>query len=56
MQAGSGETHVFFPDSIGDDLIIEVQDSKGQYYGRVVAQLATITDEPVRFVKPTYYL
>ncbi|CBI18702.3 unnamed protein product, partial [Vitis vinifera] len=46
MQAGSGETHVFFPDSIGDDLIIEVQDSKGQYYGRVVAQLATITDEP----------
>ncbi|KAJ9670217.1 hypothetical protein PVL29_026641 [Vitis rotundifolia] len=46
MQAGSGETHVFFPDSIGDDLIIEVQDSKGQYYGRVVAQLAAITDEP----------
>lgn len=41
-----------FPDSIGDDLIIEVQDSKGQLHGRGLAQLATITDEPVRFLKP----
>ncbi|KAJ4964028.1 hypothetical protein NE237_023967 [Protea cynaroides] len=46
MQPGSGETHVFFPDSIGDDLIIEVHDSKGKYYGRVLAQLATIAEDP----------
>ncbi|KAF2291614.1 hypothetical protein GH714_026178 [Hevea brasiliensis] len=47
MQPGSGETHVFFPDSLGDDLIVEVQDSKGKYYGRVLAQVATIADDPV---------
>lgn len=37
------------PDSLGDDLIIEVRDSKGQLLGRVVAQLAAIADDPVRF-------
>ncbi|TXG52695.1 hypothetical protein EZV62_021864 [Acer yangbiense] len=45
MQPGSGETHVFFPDSLGDDLIVEVQDSKGKHYGRVLAQLATIVED-----------
>ncbi|XP_058088155.1 uncharacterized protein LOC131235065 [Magnolia sinica] len=46
MQPGSGETHVFFPDSLGDDLIVEVHDSKGKFYGRVLAQVATIADDP----------
>ncbi|KAF8411383.1 hypothetical protein HHK36_003932 [Tetracentron sinense] len=46
MQPGSGETHVFFPDNLGDDLIVEVQDSKGKYYGRVLAQVATIAEDP----------
>ncbi|KAL2892899.1 Hemin import ATP-binding protein HmuV [Bienertia sinuspersici] len=46
MQPGSGETHVFFPDGLGDDLIIEVQDSKGKTCGRVVSQVATIADDP----------
>ncbi|KAF8377347.1 hypothetical protein HHK36_030724 [Tetracentron sinense] len=46
MQPGSGETHVFLPDSLGDDLIVEVQDSKGKYYGRVLAQVATIAEDP----------
>ncbi|XXG86523.1 hypothetical protein AAC387_Pa11g1398 [Persea americana] len=46
MQPGSGETHVFFPDSLGDDLIIEVQDSKGKFCGRVLAQVATIAEDP----------
>ncbi|PIA46481.1 hypothetical protein AQUCO_01500196v1 [Aquilegia coerulea] len=46
MQPGSGETHVFFPDSLGDDLIIEVQDTKGKCFGRVVAQVATIAEDP----------
>ncbi|KAI6687867.1 hypothetical protein NL676_024695 [Syzygium grande] len=46
LQPGSGESHVFFPDGAGDDLIVEVQDSKGKYYGRVLAQVATIADDP----------
>ncbi|KAF5749744.1 hypothetical protein HS088_TW03G00069 [Tripterygium wilfordii] len=46
MQPGSSETHVFFPDGHGDDLIIEVQDLKGRSYGRVLAQVAAITDDP----------
>ncbi|KAJ6829490.1 uncharacterized protein M6B38_357610 [Iris pallida] len=46
MQAGSGETHVFFPDSLGDDLILEVYDSKGTSCGRVVAQVASIAEDP----------
>ncbi|XP_057490269.1 uncharacterized protein LOC130776172 [Actinidia eriantha] len=46
MQPGSGETHVFLPDSIGDDLIVEVLDSKGKQYGRVLAQVAAITEDP----------
>lgn len=36
-----------FPDSAGDDLIVEIQDSKGKHYGRVLAQLATITEDLV---------
>ncbi|XP_044475499.1 uncharacterized protein LOC123203264 isoform X2 [Mangifera indica] len=46
MQPGSGETQVFFPDGLGDDLIVEVLDSKGKHYGRVVAQVATIAEDP----------
>lgn len=46
MQPGSGETHVFFPDGLGDDLIVEVQDSKGKTCGRVVAQVAAVADDP----------
>ncbi|CAL9748396.1 unnamed protein product [Musa acuminata subsp. burmannicoides] len=46
MQPGSGETHVFFPDSIGDDLIVDVYDSKGKSCGRVLVQVACIADDP----------
>lgn len=38
------------PDSIGDDLIVEVRDSKGKFCGRVLAQLAAIVEEPVRYM------
>lgn len=38
-----------FPDSLGDDLIVEVHDSKGKHYGRVLAQVATIAEDPVFF-------
>ncbi|XP_060675201.1 uncharacterized protein LOC107425129 isoform X3 [Ziziphus jujuba] len=46
MQPGSGEEHVFFPDSLGDYLMIEVQDSKAQYHGRAIVQVAAIADNP----------
>ncbi|XP_019177354.1 PREDICTED: uncharacterized protein LOC109172616 [Ipomoea nil] len=45
MQAGSTESHIFLPDGIGDDLIIEVHDSKGVYCGRAIAQVADISDD-----------
>lgn len=45
MHPGSGESHVFFPDGLGDDLIIEVQDSNGKQCGRVLAQVATIAED-----------
>ncbi|KAI3761739.1 hypothetical protein L1987_52160 [Smallanthus sonchifolius] len=48
MQPGSRETHTFLPDSLGDDLIVEVQDSKGNHYGRVLAQVATISEDQVK--------
>lgn len=44
-----------FPDSLGDDLIIEVQDSKGKKYGRVQAQVAAIAEDPVRILVPPPY-
>ncbi|CAL5365202.1 unnamed protein product [Camellia sinensis] len=46
MQPGSSETHIFLPDGLGDDLIIEVHDSKGKHCGRVVAQVSTIAEDP----------
>ncbi|WCJ31964.1 hypothetical protein M5689_013412 [Euphorbia peplus] len=46
MQPGCAETHMFFPDNHSDDLIIEVQDSKGKHCGRVLAQVAAIEDDP----------
>ncbi|XP_022889843.1 uncharacterized protein LOC111405269 isoform X1 [Olea europaea var. sylvestris] len=46
MQPGSGDSHMFFPDSLGDDLIVEVLDSKGNHYGRVIVQVAAIADNP----------
>ncbi|KAG9135284.1 hypothetical protein Leryth_015186 [Lithospermum erythrorhizon] len=46
MLPGSGENYVFLPDGLGDDLVIEVHDSKGTYHGRVVAQMADIADDP----------
>ncbi|XP_051117593.1 uncharacterized protein LOC127242192 [Andrographis paniculata] len=45
MQPGSGETRVFLPDGLGDDLVIKVHDSKGKYCGRAVVQVADIADE-----------
>lgn len=45
MQPGSGEDHVFFPDSHGDDLIVEILDSNGKEFGRVLVQLANFSED-----------
>ncbi|KAL2907285.1 Ankyrin repeat domain-containing protein 50 [Bienertia sinuspersici] len=44
MQPGSGETHIFFPSSLVDDLNLVVLDSKGNHCGCVVAQVASVMD------------
>lgn len=41
-----------FPESLGDELIIEVLDSKAKHFGRVLAQVATIADDPVIILNP----
>lgn len=41
-----------FPDGLGDDLIIEVQDSNAKHIGRALLQIAAITDNPVIFFNP----
>ncbi|OMO73001.1 hypothetical protein COLO4_27342 [Corchorus olitorius] len=46
MQPGSSESHVFLPDGLGDDLIVKVHDSKGQYCGHVLAQVVSVADDP----------
>ncbi|KAJ3695853.1 hypothetical protein LUZ60_001230 [Juncus effusus] len=51
MQPGYGESHVFFPDSLGDDLTIDVYDSKATLCGRVTAQVATIAEESTDKIK-----
>lgn len=42
-----------FPDSIGDDLLLEVHDTKGKQFGRVLVQVATIADDPVICLGPS---
>ncbi|XVE86848.1 hypothetical protein DITRI_Ditri18aG0068200 [Diplodiscus trichospermus] len=46
LQPGSSETHVFLPDGLGDDLIVKVHDSKGQYCGHALVQVVTVADDP----------
>lgn len=45
-----------FPDSLGDDLIIDIYDSKGKSCGRVVGQVASIAEDPVRVSKPLVFI
>ncbi|EPS72022.1 hypothetical protein M569_02736, partial [Genlisea aurea] len=45
MQPGSGESRVFLPDGLADDILIEVHDSKGRHCGHAVLQVADIADE-----------
>ncbi|KAL1568093.1 hypothetical protein AAHA92_03497 [Salvia divinorum] len=54
MQPGSGETRVFLPDGLGDDLTIEVHDKKGKYCGNAVLQVADIVDESGEKLRSCY--
>ncbi|KAL6558737.1 hypothetical protein OROMI_019087 [Orobanche minor] len=54
MQPGSGETRVFLPDGLGDDLVIEVHDSKGRHCGQAVFQVADIADESGEKLRPCF--
>lgn len=38
-----------FPDSHGDDLIVEILDSNGKEFGRVLVQLAYFSEDSVVF-------
>ncbi|CAH8364024.1 unnamed protein product [Eruca vesicaria subsp. sativa] len=52
MQPGSGESHVFFPDSYGDDLIVVILESNGNEFGRVLVQLANVSEVSVSYLFP----
>ncbi|KAH7655486.1 hypothetical protein IHE45_18G013900 [Dioscorea alata] len=41
-----GGTHLFFPSSLMDDLVVEVYNSRGKLHGHVIAQLANISEKP----------
>ncbi|MCO5591361.1 hypothetical protein L7F22_045343 [Adiantum nelumboides] len=45
VHPGSGDSHIFLPENSADDLILEVQDSRGEYRGRAIVQLASLSDE-----------
>ncbi|KAJ3671898.1 hypothetical protein LUZ60_007977 [Juncus effusus] len=45
IDPGSDESRFFFPNSLGDDLMIDVYDSKATLCGRVTAQVAIIAEE-----------
>lgn len=46
LQPGSSKTQIFFPQDHEDDLILDIHDSKGTLFGRVLVQVATILDDP----------
>lgn len=46
MHPGSGDTHIFNPECPADNLLLEVQDSKGNAQGQAVVQLSSINDDP----------
>ncbi|KAL9686701.1 hypothetical protein QQ045_031094 [Rhodiola kirilowii] len=50
----SSESLIFYPESLADDLIIEVLDSKGKTFGCVLAQLAIMSEDSVRYMLSWY--
>ncbi|CAL1408017.1 unnamed protein product [Linum trigynum] len=46
LHPGSGEYHVFFPESEGDALLVEVQDSKQSLQGRATIPISSLNENP----------
>ncbi|KAJ9176723.1 hypothetical protein P3X46_012005 [Hevea brasiliensis] len=44
LRPGSGEYHVFFPESEADALLVEVQDAKQSVQGRATIQISSLND------------
>ncbi|KAF5482667.1 hypothetical protein F2P56_003217 [Juglans regia] len=43
---GSGDYHVFFPETQGDALLVEVQDTKNSVQGRTTIPVSSLADNP----------
>ncbi|KAK9995441.1 hypothetical protein SO802_020127 [Lithocarpus litseifolius] len=52
LRPGSGDCHVFYPESQGDALLVEVQDAKKSVQGRTAIPVSSLTDNPVR-IRPS---
>ncbi|XP_010442250.1 PREDICTED: uncharacterized protein LOC104725316 [Camelina sativa] len=57
LQSGTGSYHVFFPESEGDALRIEVQDKKKSVQGKAMISIASLTHNPNENVRwwPIYH-
>ncbi|XP_024928474.2 uncharacterized protein LOC107416811 [Ziziphus jujuba] len=57
LRPGSGDYHVFFPESQGDALLVEVQDTKKSVQGRATIPISSLTDNPTDRIRwwPIYH-
>uniref|UniRef100_A0A7N0VD54 Uncharacterized protein n=1 Tax=Kalanchoe fedtschenkoi TaxID=63787 RepID=A0A7N0VD54_KALFE len=46
LHAGTSDYHIFYPESQGDALLVEVQDSKKNVQGRATVSISALTDNP----------
>ncbi|KAL6330362.1 hypothetical protein AAG906_040290 [Vitis piasezkii] len=46
LHTGTGDYHVFFPESQGDALLLEVQDAKKSVQGRCTIPISSLSDNP----------
>ncbi|WJZ99793.1 hypothetical protein VitviT2T_018209 [Vitis vinifera] len=46
LHPGTGDYHVFFPESQGDALLLEVQDAKKSVQGRCTIPISSLSDNP----------
>ncbi|KAL5865487.1 hypothetical protein ACOSQ3_003001 [Xanthoceras sorbifolium] len=54
---GNGDYHVFFPETEGDALLVEVQDKKKSVHGRATIPVSSLTENPNERVRwwPIYH-
>ncbi|KAJ6880616.1 hypothetical protein NC652_033831 [Populus alba x Populus x berolinensis] len=46
LHPGSGDYHIFFPESEGEALLVEVQDTKKSLHGRATIAISSFNDNP----------